>query len=79
MIRSHEDLFVGGVAVAAGLFLLACAGANWHWYYSGRTAQLLQRALGRTGTRIFHALLGLCLMALGIALAQGHRWLPFGR
>jgi hypothetical protein len=35
---------------------------------------MLQRLLGRTGTRLFHALLGCGLIALGIAIAGGYRW-----
>jgi small neutral amino acid transporter SnatA (MarC family) len=74
MIHGHEDAFVGTVAVALGLFLLTCAVTNWPWYYSFRSAQWLRRWLGRRGARVFHALLGLGLIALGIAIARGFRW-----
>ena len=74
MIRGHEDLFVGFVAVAVGLFLVGCAVANWQWYYSLWSAQWLQRLFGRWGARCFHTLLGLGLIALGIAIALGYRW-----
>ena len=73
MIHGHEDLFVGSVAILLGSLLVGCAITNWSWYYSLRTAQLLERVLGRSGVRIFHALLGLAIIALGVAIARGHR------
>ncbi len=79
MIHGREDLLVGAVAIAVGLFLTTCAVTNWQWYYSVRTAQWLQRALGRTGARLFHALLGLGLIALGIAIALGQRFMLAGQ
>ena len=74
MIHGHEDLFVGIVGVSLGLFLIGCAVTNWNWYYSLRTAGWLQRAFGRTGARVTHALLGAGLIALGVAIAMGYRW-----
>ncbi len=78
MIRGYEDLFVGTVAILLGVFLCTCATVNWQWYYSLRTARLLQRAVGRTGARVVHCLLGLGLIALGIAIAFGYRLALFG-
>ncbi len=71
MIRGYEEVFVGIVAVALGSVVVAAAVSNWEWYFSLRSAQFLQRRLGRTGTRAFYALLGTGLIALGIAIAQG--------
>ncbi len=79
MIRGHEDWFVAAVAVAVGVFLFVCAITNWSWYYSLRTAQLLERGLGRPRARVFHALLGIGLVALGIAIGFGFRLPLFGR
>ena len=78
MMRGYEDWFVGTVAVLLGVFLIASAAVDWNWYYSLRSARLLQRMLGRTGARLFHALLGLSLVVLGIAIALGHRLRLFG-
>ena len=79
MIRGYEDLFVGGAAIALGLFLISCAVRNSEWFYSMRTARWLQRALGRRGARVVHTLLGVGLIVLGVAIAQGYRWPPGGR
>lgn len=74
MLRGYENLFVGCVSVVIGLLLIKAAVTNSQWAYSLGTAQWLQRHLGRTGTRLFHALLGLALLALGVAVARGYRW-----
>jgi small neutral amino acid transporter SnatA (MarC family) len=74
MIPRHQDLLVGIVGIALGLFLLACAITNWRWYYSLYTANWLERRFGRGGARSIHALLGLGLVALGVAIALGYRW-----
>ena len=74
MIRGYEDLFVGSVATAIGLLLVTAAVANWSWYYSLRSARFLESKLTRTGARIVHGLVGLALVALGLAIATGFRW-----
>lgn len=74
MIQGHEDLFVGTAAVVLGLFLIVCAVSDWDWYYSVRTARWLRQWLGRRGTRIVHALLGVVLIVLGVTIAIGYRW-----
>jgi small neutral amino acid transporter SnatA (MarC family) len=71
MISGHEELFVGSVSVALGLFFFFVAAANWEWYFALRSAQVVQRLLGRTGARLFYAVLGGGLIALGIAIALG--------
>jgi small neutral amino acid transporter SnatA (MarC family) len=74
MIHGYEDLFVGSVAAAIGFFLLTAAARNWPQLYSLRSSRWLESHLTRTKVRILHALLGLALMALGLAIAQGYRW-----
>ena len=71
MIGAHEELFVGCVSVALGLFFFFVSVMNWEWYFSLRSAQILQRLLGRTGARLFYSLLGAGLIALGCAIARG--------
>ena len=74
MIRGYEDLFVGTVAVVLGALLVTAASVNWAWYYSLRSARFLESKLTRTGARIVHGLLGLALIAVGLAVAAGFRW-----
>jgi len=78
MIHGYEDLFVGTVSVAIGVLLITCALANWQWCYSLGTARWLQRYLGRGRTRLLHGVLGLGLLALGVAIASGYRWQLIG-
>ncbi len=78
MIRGIEDLFVGTTAALLGVLLIVCAVTNWQWYYSLRSAGWLTKRLGRGGARIFHALLGLALIALGATIITGFRWTLVG-
>jgi len=78
MIRGYEDLAVGLVAIATGVFLVGAAAVNWQWFYSLSSARFLQRWLGRPGARCVHVAVGLGLIALGCAIAQGFRLPLFG-
>ncbi|MBO7381076.1 MAG: immunity 17 family protein [Neisseriaceae bacterium] len=49
-------LMIGGVCcVCAAIF-------NWNWFFINSKAHFFVRIFGRTGARIFYALLGLFLM-----------------
>ena len=74
MIQGHEDHFIGAVAIVLGSLLVTAATVNWSWYYSLRSARFLESKLTRTGARIVHGLLGLALIAVGLAVAAGFRW-----
>jgi small neutral amino acid transporter SnatA (MarC family) len=74
MIHGHEDLVVGFVAIAIGLFLITTTVRNWSWYYTLRSSRWLESRFTRIGARVLHGLLGLGLIALGLAIAQGWRW-----
>ena len=78
MIRGYEDLLVGTLAAMMGVVLVFCAVLNWEWYYSLRTARWLQKMLGRNGARFVHTLLGLSIVAMGVAIALGYRWTLIG-
>ncbi len=74
MIRGHEDGFVGLTAITVGASLVAAAAGNAPWFYSLRSARWLESHLTRTGARVFHGLLGLALIGLGVLIAAGWRW-----
>jgi small neutral amino acid transporter SnatA (MarC family) len=57
--------------VFAGLFSLAGAVFNWNFFMNHRKAQSVARLLGRNGTRVFYALLGLVIAGVGAAMAAG--------
>ena len=56
MIHGYEDLFVGIVAVAVGLFLIGCAATNWQWYYTSAPPASCNRT--RRPAQLVHALVG---------------------
>jgi len=54
------------VAVAVGCFALGGAIWNWNWFYHLRPAPLFVNAFGRTGARVFYAIIGICMILLGL-------------
>jgi Immunity protein 17 len=59
------------LSIFAGLFSLAGALLDWEWFMTNYKAAVLVRILGRSRARLFYALLGLSLAALGFAAAFG--------
>jgi small neutral amino acid transporter SnatA (MarC family) len=66
-----QDVFVGAVAVGIGLFALLSAAFNWDWSYQFWTARWVESRFGRRGARVFYVILGLVMIALGVAIATG--------
>ena len=66
-----QDLMVGSTAVMIGLLGLAVALGNWDWFYQLRLARRIQLAWGRRTARVYYAVLGLLLIALGAAIMLG--------
>jgi small neutral amino acid transporter SnatA (MarC family) len=71
------DLFVGSVAMLLGTGLLVAAAAHWSPLYRLPSAQRLTRYLGCTGARVFHGILGLLLIGLGLSVLGGWDISPF--
>lgn len=67
----EEHVFVGAVSIILGGVLLAAAVFNWDWCYELHKSRWVEWLCGRLGARIFFALLGLGLIALGLAIALG--------
>lgn len=59
------------VLVAVGAFSILGAWQDWDWFMNSRKAQLWVRLFGRNGARVFYAILGVALSALGLLLALG--------
>lgn len=66
-----EDLFVGFVAMVLGLVPLVAALLNSAWFYGLRKSQWLERRVGRGRARLLHAVLGIALISLGLAILMG--------
>ena len=60
--------FAGAVLIVVGLFSLGGGATGWPWFMNTRRARCLVRLVGTTGARIFYVLLGLGVLAYGIAL-----------
>jgi Immunity protein 17 len=59
------------LSIFGGLFSLMGAVRDWEWFMTNYKAAVLVRILGRNRARLFYALLGLILIALGLAGAFG--------
>jgi hypothetical protein len=66
-----QDVFVGVVAIGIGLFALLAAIFNWDWSYRLWKARWVEARFGRRGARVFYVILGLAMIALGVAIAVG--------
>jgi hypothetical protein len=66
-----QDIFVGAVALGIGIFAILSAVFNWDWSYQLWKARWVETRFGRRGARIFYAILGMVMIALGIAIAAG--------
>ena len=53
-----------------GVFTLVAAILDWDWFMNHPKARFFVGLFGRTGTRIFYALLGVFLIAVGGMLWQ---------
>lgn len=67
----NTDILVGLVSMALGVFSSSAAAFNWDWYFKLQKSRWLVSLCGRTGARVFYAILGLGLIVLGAALAAG--------
>jgi small neutral amino acid transporter SnatA (MarC family) len=59
------------LTILGGLFSLTSAVLDSERFMTNYKAAVLVRLLGRTGARLFYALIGLLLIALGSAAAFG--------
>lgn len=66
---NKEVLFY--VMLALGILILFAAITNWEWYFKQRRAQVMIKLMGRTGARIFYALLGLLFSGFGWMVLSG--------
>ena len=53
--------------ILLGLFSIIAAIGNMDWYFPTEGAHFFVRYVGRNGARVFYVLLGLALIACGVA------------
>lgn len=62
-----SEYFILILFIVLGLFSLVAAIWNIDWYFQTDGARMFVRRMGRNGARVFYALLGLALVACGVA------------
>ena len=65
------DLFVGSVSCGLGVLALVAALANWNACYQLDKVRWLEDQWGRSTLRWIYAVVGLVLVAMGVAIAAG--------
>jgi len=68
-----QNVVVGMVACSLGLILIAGTALDASWLMELGRPRLLAAAIGKPGARLALGLIGLGLIALGIAIALGWR------
>lgn len=68
-----QDVFVGVVTCLTGLLFILGAAANNEVLLTLNKVRWLNGLWGRSATRLFLAVLGIGLIALGVALTRGWR------
>ena len=62
---------VGLLITAVGLFSLSGAVFDWEWFMNNRKARPIVGIFGRSGARIFYALLGAAFVTAGMLMVLG--------
>jgi small neutral amino acid transporter SnatA (MarC family) len=62
------DKFILFLSFGAGLFCIVASAFNWEFFFQNKRAQFFVKLFGRTGARIFYALLGLFLLYVGVTM-----------
>ena len=66
-----QPVFVGGVSIAVGVWLLVTGMVDVKWVFRLRKARWLERQMGRSQARLLIAFAGLVLILLGVAIGSG--------
>jgi hypothetical protein len=62
---------IGYISIAGGLFTLVAAAGDWDWFMNHPKARLFCSIFGRSGARVFYAILGIGLVVLGALMLAG--------
>ncbi len=68
-----QDIFVGVISCLAGLILIGGAATNNQFLLDLHKTRWIANLWGPNGARVFVGLLGVGLIALGIAIIRGWR------
>ncbi|MEM7737275.1 MAG: immunity 17 family protein [Deinococcota bacterium] len=67
----QPDTVIFSLLVVAGCLRLAVSVFNWRWYIDGHRGRFLAWVYGPQGARIFFAVVGSLMMAVGVAGLAG--------
>lgn len=73
-----QDIFVGVITCLAGLLFIFGAASNNQFLLDLHKTRWVVNLWGRTGARLFVGIIGIGLIALGIAIIRGWRLPLFG-
>lgn len=57
---------IQSVFVSLGILSVMASAFNWEWFFTADSSRFIVRTLGRKKSRIFYALLGLTMIAVGV-------------
>ena len=57
---------IQSVFVLVGILSILASVFNWEWFFTAHNSQFIVRNLGRNKARIFYALLGIGMIAVGV-------------
>ncbi len=66
---NKDILFYLMIGVGALIFIASLT--NWEWFFKQRRAQMMINWMGRSGARIFYAILGAFFAAFGWMVLSG--------
>jgi hypothetical protein len=66
-----QPILIGSILGVVGIVTLAGAIKNWDWFFGGHRAWIFVKLVGRDGARLFYGVLGVAMLAGGVAFATG--------
>ncbi len=66
-----ESIIISILLIGVGLFSTIASFTNWDYFFNHRKAKFFISLFGRTGTRIFYAILGIGLFVFGVLVISG--------
>lgn len=61
-----ENIIIGILILACGIFTIFCAAKDYDWFMNHRKAKLFVAIFGRGGARVVYVLLGLVLTVVSL-------------
>lgn len=63
-----KGYFTSFIFILPGIIALLAALFNWSWFFSSRSASYFVETLGRSGARLFYALLGVLFIVAAVMI-----------